>query len=128
MVAAMPSSNNAKAKRLMSSSQNETAGLFWPGRKFTAKRACRVGDLFPLRHRQIFALRRTGIELARTAELLVRILDHFLPLRDPADGAGEREQHREHRGREAHRAQRDAGIEVDVRIELLLDEIIVVQC
>ena len=31
------------------------------------------------------------------------------------------------RGREAHRLQRDARIEVDVRIELLLDEILVVQ-
>src|SRR5580704_8601900 len=83
--------------------------------------------LFPLRYRLIFPLRRAGIELARPAEFLVRVLDHFLPLRDPADGAGEREQHREHGGRKTHGAQRDAGIEVDVRIKLLLDEIFVVQ-
>jgi hypothetical protein len=56
-----------------------------------------------------------GVELARTADLLVRILDHFLPLRDPADGAREREEHGEHRGREAHRLQDDARVEVDVR-------------
>ena len=59
--------------------------------------------------------RRARIELARTADLLARILDHLLPLRDPADRAGDREQHREHRGREAHRLERDARIEVDVR-------------
>ena len=57
----------------------------------------------------------------------MRILDHFLPLRDPADGAREREQHCEHRGGEAHRAQRDARVEVDVRVEPLLNEVIIVQ-
>src|SRR5688572_7909353 len=57
----------------------------------------------PLRDGQVIPLRRAGIELARAADLLGRVLDHLLPLGDPADGAGEREQHREHRGREAHR-------------------------
>ena len=57
----------------------------------------------------------------------MRILDHFFPLRDPADGARNREQYGEHRGREAHRLQRDARIEIDVGIELLFDEILVVQ-
>jgi signal transduction histidine kinase len=40
---------------------------------------------------------------------------------------GQREEHGEHGGREAHRLQRDARIEVDVRVELLLDEVLVVQ-
>ena len=83
--------------------------------------------LLPPRDRLILAPRRAGVELARAADLLARILDHLFPLRDPADGAGEREQHREHRGREAHRLQRDARIEIDVRIELLLDEVVVRQ-
>ena len=56
-----------------------------------------------------------------------RILDHLLPLGDPADGARDGEQHREHVGREAERLQRDARIEVDIRIELLLDEVVVRQ-
>ena len=60
--------------------------------------------LSPLRHRQVFAQSCAGIELARAAKLLVRVFDHFLPLRDPADSAREREQHREHRRGEAHRA------------------------
>ena len=78
-------------------------------------------------HRLIFAARGAGVELARATDLLVGIFDHFLPLGDPADGSRHREQHREHGGRETHRLERDARIEVDVRIELLLDEIIVVQ-
>ena len=39
------------------------------------------------------ALLGADVELARTADLLLGILDHLLPLRDPADGAGDREQH-----------------------------------
>ena len=71
--------------------------------------------------------RLTDIELPRAADALLRILDHFLPLRDPADGARDREEHSEHVDREAHRAKRDARIEVDVRIELLFDEVLVLQ-
>jgi LysR family transcriptional regulator of beta-lactamase len=44
--------------------------------------------------RHVIALRRAGVELARTADLLLGIRDHLVPLRDPADGAGEREQQR----------------------------------
>src|SRR5215218_10255506 len=76
-------------------------------------------DSRPLGERQIIPPRRPGVELARAADLLRRVLDHLLPLRDPADRAGEREQHREHRRREAHRLQGDAGIEIDIWIELL---------
>src|SRR5271163_415489 len=86
-----------------------------------------AGELFPPRNRRVVARRRSGIELARTADLLARILDHFLPLGDPADGASDRKQRREHGGREAHRLERDAGIEIDVGVELLLDEIVVVE-
>src|SRR4029078_5294739 len=80
-----------------------------------------------LYHVDIVAAGDAGVELARTADLLVRILDHLAPLADPADGAGDREQHAEHRGREYHRLQRDARIEVDVRIELAIDEVLVAE-
>ncbi len=73
------------------------------------------------------ALRGADVELARAADLLLGVFDHFLPLGDPADGAGDREQRREHRRREAHRLQRDARIEIDVRVQLLLDEVVVLQ-
>ena len=75
----------------------------------------RLARYFAPRDRHVVARGRAGVELARAADLLARVLDHLLPLRDPADGAGDREQHGEHRGREAHRLQRDARIEVDVR-------------
>ena len=73
------------------------------------------------------AIRGAHIELARTADALLGILDHFLPLRDPADGARDSKQHGEHRHREAHGPQRDTRIEVDVRIKFLLDEVVVLQ-
>jgi hypothetical protein len=62
-----------------------------------------IERLFAPRDWLIFATRRAGIELARAADLLARILDHLFPLRDPADRARDREQHGEHRGGEAHR-------------------------
>src|SRR4051812_36062323 len=70
--------------------------------------------LLPLVHCDVVAAGDAGVELARAADLLLRVLDHLAPLADPADGAGDREQHGKHRGREAHRLQRDARIEVDV--------------
>src|ERR1039458_5886506 len=81
----------------------------------------------PARELHVIAAWCSAIELARTANLLVRFLDHFLPLGDPADRARECEQHGKHRGRDAHRLERDAGIEIDIRVELLLDEIVIVQ-
>src|SRR5690606_2497559 len=41
--------------------------------------------------RHVVALRRAGVELPRPADLLARIGDHLVPLRDPADGASEGE-------------------------------------
>ena len=57
----------------------------------------------------------------------MRIFDHFVPLSDPANCAGKSEENGEHGGGEAESLQRDAGIEVDVRVELLLDEIFIRQ-
>src|SRR5512139_14674 len=73
------------------------------------------------------APRRTGVELARTADLVRGIGQHLVPLRDPAGGARHREQRGEHAGGDAHRAEDDAGIEVDVGVELALDEVVVLQ-
>ena len=42
-------------------------------------------------NRDVVAPRRPNVELARTPNLLTWILDHFLPLRDPAGGARHRE-------------------------------------
>src|SRR6185369_509833 len=48
-------------------------------------------------------LERAGVDLARAAELAGRVAHHLPPLRDPAGQPAQREQHREHLGREAQR-------------------------
>ena len=70
----------------------------------------------------VIAAGGAGVELARTADLLLRIFDHLAPLADPADGAGDCDQPGEHRGREAQRLTRDARIEVDGRAQLAVGE------
>src|ERR1041385_473317 len=86
-----------------------------------------VSSFLSLVDRLRFALGRSFEELARPADLVLRIGDHLLPLRDPADGAREREDAGEHRHRDAEGALHDAGIEVDVGIELARDEIVVLE-
>jgi len=68
-----------------------------------------------------------GIELVRPADALYRALDHLLPLRHPIRSADDSKQRGEHLGREAERLERDPRLEVDIRIKLLLDQIVVVQ-
>src|ERR1700722_260906 len=84
-------------------------------------------DGLAIGRRQIVPAGSARIELARTADFLARVFDHLLPLRDPSNGARDGEENGEHRGREAHRLQGDAGIEINIGIKLLFDEIIVVQ-
>src|SRR5215207_5091963 len=85
-------------------------------------------ELFsPAAHWHIVATGLSRIELPRSADAVVGILDHLLPLRDPAHRAGQREQHRKHRDWESQCFERYARIEVDVRIKLALDEIFVSQ-
>src|SRR5690606_29691421 len=71
------------------------------------------------------ALLVTGVQLTRTADL-VRAGEHFLPVRDPADGAGQGEDHGEHRGRNADGLEDDARVEVHVRVEVALLEVRIV--
>src|SRR5699024_2015047 len=75
-----------------------------------------------LAHLRVGALRVAGVDLARTSDLGLRVVDHLLPLGDPARQATDREQHREHLGGEADGLVDDAGVEVDVRVEAALDE------
>src|SRR5213596_263260 len=68
-----------------------------------------------------------GVELARPADLVFGVADHLLPLGDPAYGARQREDAGEHRHRDPEGALHDPRIEVHVRVELALDEIIVLE-
>src|SRR5699024_10224117 len=51
-----------------------------------------------LAHLLVGALGVAGVDLARAADLRLRVVDHLLPLGDPAPQAADGEQHREQRG------------------------------
>src|SRR5579875_2871675 len=67
------------------------------------------------------------VDLPRARDALLLVEEHLRPLRHPARGAGDREEHGEHLGREAHRVVDDPGVEVDVRVELARDEVVVLE-
>src|SRR4051812_46299315 len=63
-----------------------------------------------LLHRHVLALGGAGVDLARARDLLLRILEHLLPLRQPTRRARDGEQHREHVEREADRLIDEARV------------------
>src|SRR5262249_36909564 len=82
---------------------------------------------FPLAGGRVVVDRRPRVDLPRAADLGVRILHLLAPVGDPARQAAESEEDGEHVRREAEGAVDDAGVEVDVRVELALDEVAVLQ-
>ena len=58
---------------------------------------------------------------------LLRIRKALVPLREPAGRPGDGEEHGEHAARDAQRAPHDPRVEVDVRVELSLDEVLVLE-
>src|SRR5664280_3672797 len=73
----------------------------------------------------VLALGRSHVELAWAGNLELGVRDHLSPLGDPARQPPESEQHGEHLWREAHRPVDEPGVEVHVRVELALDEVVV---
>src|SRR5262249_27009015 len=67
------------------------------------------------------------VDLPWPGDLLLLVRRAFLPAGEPAGHPADREQHREHGHREAHGLVDDARVEVDVRIELVADEIVVLE-
>src|SRR5688500_19393046 len=65
------------------------------------------------------------VDLPRPGDLLLLVLDPLQPLRDPAARARDREQDGEHAAGHAERPVAQPGAEVDVRVELPLDEVLV---
>src|SRR5688572_7014720 len=94
------------------------------GTSCTFRTWCNLRPFIPI---DVITPRRADVDLLRPRDLLLRVEEHLFPLRDPAAGARNREQHREHGDREAHRLVDEAGIEVDVRVELARDEILVLE-
>ena len=75
---------------------------------------CAPGD----RHNGAFD--RADIQLTRAEEPGFRIGDHLVPMCDPANGARHGKDRGEHRHRQAQRAKDDAGVEIDIGVELAL--------
>src|SRR5690349_23674341 len=100
-------------------------GALPPNRYELFRNSLSIG--LPLADRLELPLGRPLVELARAADLVFRIGDHLLPLRDPADGAREGEDAGKHRHRDAEGALDDARIEVDVRIQLAAHEVVVLE-
>ena len=67
------------------------------------------------------------IQLLRPRDLLLRILQHLLPLGEPAGHPRHRKQHREEADREAEGLVDDPGVEVHVRVEPAPDEVVLLE-
>src|SRR5215212_9367768 len=74
--------------------------------------------LLSLLPRDEIPLVRADVDLPRTRNLLLRIAQHLFPLREPTGRARNREEHRKKVLREAHGLIDEAGVEIDVRVEL----------
>src|SRR6202011_5055871 len=96
------------------------------GRGRTARGAAATRSA-PVVERDVRSLGRTDVDLARPADLRSGVFHHLFPVRDPSGQAADREQDREHLRREAHGPVDQTRVEVDVRIQLALDEVVVVE-
>src|SRR3954464_11326200 len=81
----------------------------------------------PLVDRDVIARALARVDLARPRDLLLLVLDHLQPLGDPAARSRDREQHGEHADRHLQRLVDEPGVEVDVRVELAVDEVVVLE-
>src|SRR5665647_1358609 len=96
----------------------------WPAAMRCAPES-RVLSWSAVAHHHVLAFGGSDIDLAWPADLELRVGDHLAPLGDPARQPPEREQHGEHLGREPHRPVDQPGVEVNVRIQLALDEVLI---
>src|SRR4029077_17744236 len=80
----------------------------------------------PPLERHVLALALADVDLARARDLLLGVVAHLEPLRDPPARAPDREHHREHRDGQAERLVDEARVEVDVRVQLARGEVLVV--
>src|SRR5206468_2014710 len=100
-------------------------------RPVAGARAASPGALAPalaaLLDRHVAALHRAGIDLPGTADSKVRVAAHFEPVRDPSRHATDGEHDREHVLGDAEGLVDDAGVEVDVRVELATHEVVVLE-
>src|SRR4051794_33574586 len=82
---------------------------------------------FALIDGNIAPLAVSGIDLPRPRDFLLRVAQQLLPLRQPPRRARNRKQYREHIERKADRLIDQAGVEIDVRVQLARDEVVVLE-
>src|SRR5215468_3737088 len=85
------------------------------------------GPFLALADLDIGTLAGAQVELARPGDLLLGVIPHLLPLRQPSARPRDGEEHREHFHGKAHGLIDQSRIEVDVWIELARDEVLVLQ-
>src|SRR5450759_2772155 len=68
-----------------------------------------------------------GVDLPWPSDLLLLVAQHLFPLCEPARRPRHGEQHREEIRRERHRTVDESRVEVDVRVQLARDEVVIRQ-
>src|SRR5687767_6906447 len=84
-----------------------------------------VGPLAASGLRDVLTPFGANVDLPWPGDLLVGVAQHLVPLGQPTRSPRNGEQHREHVEREAHGLIDQAGVEVDVRVQLPADEVLV---
>src|SRR5436190_621981 len=99
-------------------------------RPAAAQRSSSFGDTFAgsaIFTASVRAAALARVDRPRGRVLLLGVLDHLVPLREPAGRAADREEHGEVGRVEAHRLVDEPGVEVDVRVEVALDEVLLAE-
>jgi len=86
-----------------------------------------VNELLSLFHWDKVALRVAFVNLAGTHNLVVGIVDKFVPVSEPSGQTGQGEENGEHLGGDAQGLVDDSGVEVNVRVELSRDKELVIE-
>ena len=74
-------------------------------------------------HRGVIPEGGTHINLSGPCNAGVGVLDHFLPMSDPAGKPAKGKEDREHVRWETHRPVEDTGVEIDIRVKFAFDEV-----
>lgn len=67
------------------------------------------------------------VVLSRPDDLILRVIEEFVPMSYPASSSRNHEENREHVGGETHCFVDDSGVEINVRVQFPLDKVRVTQ-
>src|SRR5262249_39761855 len=106
--------------------EDASRAAIWPA-VIRSRGILAAAPLLPLVDRDELALPRSDVDLARARDLLLGVGEKLLPLRDPSRRPRNREEDREGRRRHPDGLVDQPGVKVHVRIELALDEVVVLE-